>query len=129
MLLQTLVPLFPALLAAPLACALDSTLLGYVAVASALTALGFGVAVYPFCYCVGWDSEDKMVPPETELLGRSPRARRGRLSVLRRLLTTKPLLLENGVFFFFLYGFERPWQPFFIYLAASQTGTAQAGAL
>jgi hypothetical protein len=32
----------------------------YATVTSLLSALGFGGAIYPFCYCIGWDGEDTM---------------------------------------------------------------------
>lgn len=42
----------------PLAVLHQSTLLGYAATMSFLSAMGFGGAMHPFCYCIGWDSKD-----------------------------------------------------------------------
>jgi len=53
--------LFVALLFSPCAILHGSKLLGFVAVGSLLSALGFRVSMYPFCYVIGWDSEDGMV--------------------------------------------------------------------
>eukprot|EP00928_Gymnodinium_smaydae_P046134 TRINITY_DN30733_c0_g1_i1.p1 TRINITY_DN30733_c0_g1~~TRINITY_DN30733_c0_g1_i1.p1 ORF type:complete len:723 (+),score=72.05 TRINITY_DN30733_c0_g1_i1:60-2228(+) len=57
---KVLHPLCPAAFCVPAAIVHQSTLLGFASVASILAALGFGVAAFPFCYCVGWNSEDDM---------------------------------------------------------------------
>jgi hypothetical protein len=38
-----------------------STMLGYITVSFLMSALGLGGAIFPFCYCLGWDSEATMV--------------------------------------------------------------------
>lgn len=57
---ESVMSLLPALYIVPLAVLHHSTLLAYGATAAVLGALGFGVWVYPFCYSIGWRSEDTM---------------------------------------------------------------------
>jgi len=58
--LRTLQLLLNGLLITPVAIFHQSTLLGYAATTAFLSALGFGGAMYPFCYCIGWDNSDDM---------------------------------------------------------------------
>eukprot|EP00931_Biecheleriopsis_adriatica_P109895 TRINITY_DN84164_c0_g1_i1.p1 TRINITY_DN84164_c0_g1~~TRINITY_DN84164_c0_g1_i1.p1 ORF type:complete len:669 (+),score=132.52 TRINITY_DN84164_c0_g1_i1:64-2007(+) len=53
--------LYLGLLFAPAAIQHHSQLLGFATIGNLLAALGFSAAVYPFCYCIGWESEDAMV--------------------------------------------------------------------
>lgn len=46
----------------------QSRLFGYVATGSFLNALGFNGAIYPFCYVIGWSSEDLMARTSTASL-------------------------------------------------------------
>eukprot|EP00441_Pelagodinium_beii_P037626 CAMPEP_0197630946 /NCGR_PEP_ID=MMETSP1338-20131121/8274_1 /TAXON_ID=43686 ORGANISM="Pelagodinium beii, Strain RCC1491" /NCGR_SAMPLE_ID=MMETSP1338 /ASSEMBLY_ACC=CAM_ASM_000754 /LENGTH=641 /DNA_ID=CAMNT_0043202299 /DNA_START=52 /DNA_END=1974 /DNA_ORIENTATION=- len=59
--MNQLVSLFMATLFFPSAVLHGSKLLGFIAAACLLAVLGFRVMVFPFCYVVGWDSEDAMV--------------------------------------------------------------------
>ena len=45
----------------PLALLYKSTLIAYVATAGIAHCLGFSFFILPFCYCIGWKSEDAMV--------------------------------------------------------------------
>jgi len=49
------------LLFVPVAILHQSKLIGFASVGSLLAALGFSGAMYPFCYCIGWNSEDSML--------------------------------------------------------------------
>merc|ERR1712232_88003 len=58
--LSTLQMLLNGLLIMPVAIIHQSQLLGDATTASFVGALGLGAAMYPFCYCIGWETADAM---------------------------------------------------------------------
>merc|ERR1712113_1192048 len=58
--LSTIQMLLNGLLIMPVAIIHQSQLLGYATTASFVAALGLGAAMYPFCYCIGWETPDAM---------------------------------------------------------------------
>jgi hypothetical protein len=60
MALPRMVSAWVAITVAPLAMAHDSNLLGYASVIAFYATLGFRVAAYGLCYCVGFEDEDAM---------------------------------------------------------------------
>merc|ERR1712232_1241763 len=58
--LSTLQMLLNGLLIMPVAILHQSQVLGYATTACFVGALGLGAAMYPFCYCIGWETADAM---------------------------------------------------------------------